>query len=63
MASKNDQVKMIERKIDRKIAEAKKYAGQQNAKFDEMVTDHPLAFIGGAFIGGLIVGKLLSDRR
>ncbi len=59
MATKNVEERMVERKID----DAKNYAYMQKERFDVLVGEHPLAFVGGAFLGGLLLGKMLGNRR
>ncbi len=70
MAMKTTEDRMLERKIGEakefageKIGDARNYAIEQKDKFDVLVGDHPLLFVGGAFIGGMLLGKMISDRR
>ncbi|VVC71813.1 Uncharacterised protein [uncultured archaeon] len=41
---------------------AEKFAVAKKEKFEEMVKEHPLAFVMGAFVGGIVVGALISKR-
>lgn len=41
---------------------AERFAAQKREKFEEMVKEHPLAFVLGAFIGGVVVGAMISKR-
>jgi len=41
---------------------AERLAVEKKEKFEELVKEHPLAFVLGAFVGGVVVGALISKR-